>query len=119
MIFADLLFYAERTIRTWCECAENENNKPACDSFKKDLEIVRKLIEKYKNTNHPICPIDGYVAAEYLTDLYNSAKGSARQAYSIAIDLIRNMPDITKVDDECGTVCDYCKDENQDGESDD
>lgn len=97
MIFADLLFYAERSIRAWCECEENENNKLARDSFKKDLETVRKLIEKCKNTDHPIRPIDAYAAAEYLTDLYESAKGSARQAYSIAIDLIRNMPDITEV----------------------
>lgn len=100
MIFADLLFYAERSIRALCECEENENNKLARDAFKKDLETVRNLIEKCKNTDHLIYPIDADVAAEYLTDLYKNAKGSARQAYSTAIDLIRDMPDLMEVDVE-------------------
>lgn len=101
MTFRDLLYYADIGICAMSGLADVQiKDSEIADLYKKHLAEIKRISEKIANLDHPVFPIDGYDASEQLTVLYKNAKGSARQAYSAAIDLISGMPDITEVDEE-------------------
>lgn len=101
MTFRDLLYYADIGISAMSGLVDVQiKDSEIADLYKKHLVEIKRISEKIANLDHLVFPIDGYVASEQLTDLYKNANGSARKAYSTAIDIISGMPDLTEVDEE-------------------